>query len=151
MLWDPAVHKNPPLLPILSQTEPVHALPFYLRSILISSTHLGPTGCLFSAVFPKKTLHAFLIFPQTCHMPGPSHTPWSYNTNIWWEVQIIKLAIMIVSILLGPNYLPQHLNVKHYTNIMVPVLWCWQHIRLLACWRRLKGKYRQNHSDLRQQ
>jgi hypothetical protein len=44
ILWNPKVqqhvHKSPPLVPILSQINPLHTIPSYLRSILISSTHL---------------------------------------------------------------------------------------------------------------
>jgi hypothetical protein len=75
--------------------QQVHAFPSYLRSILISSTHLrlGPIGCFLSSVFPMKTLHAFLISPQTCYLSGSSHTPWCYHTNIWRGVQIMKFVV----------------------------------------------------------
>jgi hypothetical protein len=42
--WNPEVHyhvHNSPILPILSQINALHTTPFYLRSILILSTHLS--------------------------------------------------------------------------------------------------------------
>jgi hypothetical protein len=60
ILWNPKVHyrvhKSPPLVPILSQIDSVYTIPFYLRSILILSTHLRlplPSG-LFPSGFPTK-------------------------------------------------------------------------------------------------
>jgi hypothetical protein len=63
------VHKSPPLVPILSQFDPVHTIPSYLRSILILSTHLriGLTNGLFPSGFPTNILHAFLISPFVLH------------------------------------------------------------------------------------
>jgi hypothetical protein len=56
ILWNPKVHhrvhKSPPLVPILSQIDPVHisSHPISLRSILILSTHLRlglPSGLFY--------------------------------------------------------------------------------------------------------
>jgi hypothetical protein len=55
VLWNPKVHyrvhKNPPLVPVLSQINPNHTIPSYLRSSLILSIHLR-LG-LHSGLFPS--------------------------------------------------------------------------------------------------
>jgi hypothetical protein len=68
------VHKNPPLIPILSQLNLAHTAPTYMRSVvLIVSLNLHahlPTK-LVSSSFNSKTfssLHAF-------SMSRPSHPP----------------------------------------------------------------------------
>jgi hypothetical protein len=44
MLWNPKfhyfIHESRPLVPVVSQIDPVHTIPSCLRSILILSTHL---------------------------------------------------------------------------------------------------------------
>jgi hypothetical protein len=64
------VHRRPPLVPILSQFEPVHTIPSYLRYILIFSTHLrlGLSSGLFHSGFPTNNLYSFLVSPirATC-------------------------------------------------------------------------------------
>jgi hypothetical protein len=77
ILWNPKVqyrlHKSPTLVPILSHINPIHTSPFYLRSILILSTHLclGLRSVLFPSGFPTNTLHA-------CHFL-PIYVTWPAN------------------------------------------------------------------------
>jgi hypothetical protein len=67
------VHKSPPIVPILSQIDPVNTTPpISLRSILTLSTNLRlhlPTG-LFPSGFPTNILHAFLFSPIRTTCPG---------------------------------------------------------------------------------
>jgi hypothetical protein len=62
------VHKSPPLIPILSQIDPVHTISSYLslRSVLILSTHLhlGLSGGLFPSGFPTNILYQKRLFIQ---------------------------------------------------------------------------------------
>jgi hypothetical protein len=76
ILWNPKVlyhiHKSPPLVPILSQINPVHTTPSYLRSILLSHIHLRlglPTG-LFLSAFSSNALYAFLFSPIRATCPA---------------------------------------------------------------------------------
>jgi hypothetical protein len=69
ILWNPKahhqIHKSSPLVPILSQANPVNTTPSYLspRFVLILSTHLRlglPSG-QFPSGFPTNNLYAFLF------------------------------------------------------------------------------------------
>jgi hypothetical protein len=67
ILWKPnahyCVHKSHQLVPTMSQINPVHTTPSYLRSILILFTylHLGLLSGLFPSGFPTNILHAFVF------------------------------------------------------------------------------------------
>jgi hypothetical protein len=60
------VHKSPPLVPILSQFDPVHTIASYLSKIRFNIVYLRhlrlglPSG-LFPSGFPTNILYAFLV------------------------------------------------------------------------------------------
>jgi hypothetical protein len=74
------IHMRLPLVPILSQINPVHYTPSYVRSTLTLSTHLhlGLSSGLFHSGFPTKILYAFLF---SLYMPCSSHPPWLDHYN----------------------------------------------------------------------
>jgi hypothetical protein len=62
-------------IPILSQTDPVHAHhPTSRRSILILTSHLclGLASGLLPSTFLTNTLYVFLVFSHACYIPCPS-------------------------------------------------------------------------------
>jgi hypothetical protein len=67
ILWNPKVHcrahKSPPPVPIQSQMNPIRTFTYYLKSILILSSHLrqGLPSSLFPSGVPPK-LYTFLVF-----------------------------------------------------------------------------------------
>jgi hypothetical protein len=126
ILWNTNIrfrfHKSPPLVPILSQTNPVHTTPHSIspRSIFIISSHLrlGLTSDLFPSGFPSNDMSS--SYPHSCYMSCSSHTPPIDNSNYSWRrVQVTKLLAMQISpmsshfIPLRSKYSPQHPVLKH--------------------------------------
>jgi hypothetical protein len=101
-----------PLVHIEKQSNPIHTVPSYLRSILILSTY----QCLFVA-FPPINAPIF----------APSHCPrLDYSNYTWRRVEIMKLLIMQFSlpsrhfIPLRSKYPPQHPVLKHSQSMFLP-------------------------------
>jgi hypothetical protein len=87
IFWNPrdpfCIHKHLPLVPTLSQMNPVHKLPPYFRSILIVSYHLH-LGFLSASYLHVSTSENLSPVGATC----PNHLiPLGMVTLIWWGVK----------------------------------------------------------------
>ena len=95
MLWDRKVHyfmqKSLPLVCILSQTDPVHAL----RSHFFKNHFKCFHPCLVVQVsfrFSNQNPVCISVFLYTCNLLGPSHPFLFYHpSNIWWGIEILKV------------------------------------------------------------
>ena len=94
ILWNPKVHyhvhKQPSLVPVLNQINPVHATTSHFLRI-----HVNILSGLPSASSPKVCL------PQPCmqlscppYVPHQSHSWFDHLNNSWWGVHIKKLLVM---------------------------------------------------------
>jgi hypothetical protein len=65
------VHKSPPLVPILSQIDPVHTIPPYLSKIYFNIVYPPglPSG-LFLSGFPTNNLYASFFSPTRSTCPA---------------------------------------------------------------------------------
>jgi hypothetical protein len=109
------VRKRPPIVPILSQVNPIHTLPFYFFTIH-TNIILPPTFRSSWWSLPFYLAHQYHVciplLPYECYISCLSHPLWLNNPNyIWRRVQVMELLIMhflqplIISSVLGPNCL----------------------------------------------
>jgi hypothetical protein len=100
------VHKSPPLVPILSQIDPVHTTPSYLTKIYFNIVR-PPTSwssyLFLSFWLPHQYSTCIPHLPHSCYMPCSSHSPWLDHSNYVWQwVQVMKH--LIIQIMFGNEY-----------------------------------------------
>ena len=110
ILWNMKVHYHLqiglPLVPTLSQTNPVNIFPAHFfkmhHNIIFPPTPRTSNGILPSC-FPSKTLYMFPLLFHSCHVLQPFHFPWpDHRLIVGMEYRSCTYSIF-TSALLGPN------------------------------------------------
>jgi hypothetical protein len=86
-----------PLVLIVSQINPVHAVPLHLFETYFNIIFpFVPVSSKWPSSFwflHQNHLHVCPL-PCMCYMPCPSHPPWfDHQNNFWWWVQTMKLLM----------------------------------------------------------
>ena len=75
------VHNSLPLLDILSQINPIHAIPICLRHAFLLFSHPRLSLPVVLQVSLDWTCRHFPFFLHACHMARPSRSPWFDHPN----------------------------------------------------------------------
>ena len=101
------------VVPVVSQTNPIHAPPSYFFKNHFNIIHLHPyiPSCLFHLGFPIKTPYAFL-FPHTCHMPCQSRhldliSLIQFNEEHSWRHCLLYTGYWVFPICRGADHPPR--------------------------------------------
>jgi hypothetical protein len=124
------IHNSPPLVPVLSQVNPLLTVPANLLKIhcepILPSVRRSFKWSFSFGLSHQNPVHVSPL-SHACHMPRPPHYPlFDLPNNIWRRVQIMKLPIMQLSsfsryfIPLRSKYLPQHPVHKHPQSMLFP-------------------------------
>jgi hypothetical protein len=113
------IHEASPIVPILSQTDPLHTVAFYLYKINLNAIHPLTSFPSFPLTFlPVNNRRSFSL--HSGYMSRPPHPSLLDNSNYTWRrVQITQLFVMQFSlpsrhfIPLWSKYPPQHPVLKH--------------------------------------
>jgi len=122
------VHNSPPLVPILSQINLLHVVPFYLRPSLILSFHLSPGLPKRSPPFrlPHQNSACIYLTPTGATFPAQLIFCVYYKNIAFWTVQITNSLIMLLStlsnhfLLLRSKYLPHYPILEHSRPRFLP-------------------------------
>jgi hypothetical protein len=82
--------------PSSPRPSPSHILKIHVN--IISNLCLGIQSGLFPSGFPQQTPLCVSQFPHACYLSHQSHSSlFHHPSNIWYEVQIIKILILLCS------------------------------------------------------
>jgi hypothetical protein len=94
-------HKNPPLVPVLSQLSPVQAFPpnsAKIHSNIIFHLSQGLRSGLFHSFFPTKYFYSFLIFVMRA--ASPAHNILTSSPLLFIIIIIIIIVVVVIIIII---------------------------------------------------